>query len=608
MLGLVERSPPPLPKSGGGLDVSRRRVEQEVAALESQLEGLHDLITQGGVAPGASGRADVSTLIGEARRLREKLQDKRHELARVERRLSRERRLEQPRGSAKNGTATPSEESPTSMWKRAFAPRTRGQLSPRQRAVLKVYESATFTSREERKEFHQAAQDLLRRDENVRREAVMRVGQWQNPAALSLLAIVADDPSERVRLTALNALASRQDPQSAGTLRRFLTDRHAACRAAAVRGLGSLGLDRVRDTEWLQALEDRDDSVRRTAAVVLGWNRGDPNVPRAVYAALTLALRDESEAVRVAAVESLASLGQERGVFPLLLTAEDPSVAVRRAGRQAVLRLVDEDIEVICSEVEPEARVRTLRAWWARSRPDCILRLATSATPVRERVVSDAFESVPVPADLTPPRVPSAPDLRQPEPFDELDEEPVPAAAPSWTAHAPSEVPESEPPPMPRAASAAPSSAPAPALPVDDVPPSERVVAAPSRVASAVPQPAVAPAAAAAPSAPSQDNEVDVDAMLGDAVGLGIAAEAAVADELADAEGEEFESLFGDEGGLDGAGPDLGLIADASDAKPTGVRAVPTPPPEADGDDAGVFDGLLDEGAEPGRSAGGGRR
>jgi hypothetical protein len=148
---------------------------------------------------------------------------------------------------------------------------------------------------------------------------------------------------------------------------------------------------------------------------------------------------------------------------------------------------------------------------------------------------------------------------------------------------------------------------------------SEPVAAPPKRPDEPVAKPAAATAdASAAPAeqpAVAEDGEIDVAAMLGDGIDLGLPGtdgeNVLAQDELADAEGEEFESLFGeDEAGLDAAGPDLGAVAEADAPRTPGIRAVPTPQPESEPEDegAGMFDGLLDDDAEPGRSAGGGQR
>jgi HEAT repeat protein len=83
------------------------------------------------------------------------------------------------------------------------------------------------------------AEGLLSENADVRREALVRIGERRRPA-IPLLMLGADDLDERVRLAALGGLASQKRAVVVELFRRFLTDKSSALRLAALRGLASI--------------------------------------------------------------------------------------------------------------------------------------------------------------------------------------------------------------------------------------------------------------------------------------------------------------------------------------------------------------------------------
>src|SRR5512145_2255532 len=112
------------PPHGGGqraladrdLGVLREQVEREVQVLEARLEKLHAIIIRGDSRPvqkAGTATPTIGALIARTGRLREELQEKRYELARLERRIEREQRLHTH--AAVQSKAAPSEPAP-SIW------------------------------------------------------------------------------------------------------------------------------------------------------------------------------------------------------------------------------------------------------------------------------------------------------------------------------------------------------------------------------------------------------------------------------------------------------------------------------------------------------------
>jgi len=397
----------------------QRRVKVEVRDLEAQLDRLHASITTGVVPPDAESTATTSALdtwILRSRELRERLQDKRSELARLQRTMAREDRL-----SSKD--VPRSKRAPEDEW-RPPPPRSNEKFSPslsseRRRALVKALRTliASLKQHSARRAVKRAARSLLDADADDRRAAVALLGGLDTPAVFDVLLVMAEDPSEPVRLATLNALAGLRRTAAAAVFRRFLGAESAPLRLAALRGLASLDASRLHGSELVAGIEDEDAGVRKAAAAILGWQQIEGAISQRVLASLTYALSDGAESVRLASVEALGAVGGQRAVFSLMRTLADPSEDVRAAGRRALRSIVGDEVEVIGAGLPLEERVEALRHWWKGARVQLVGQPAQNVPfdepalrdqPAPQRAASVAPRQVEAPVAAAPPEPASA--------------------------------------------------------------------------------------------------------------------------------------------------------------------------------------------------------
>jgi hypothetical protein len=300
------------------------------------------------------------------RQMRDQIQEKRGELSRIDRAIARERQLrgtsaDEPR-PAHPTTPTPPETASSSG--------SRAKASPAPipgRAALNALRSVKFTDRAEYLLVQGLAEGLTSDDAEVRRRAVVKLGARPQPV-VSLLLLAADDPEDTVRLAALGTLTGQRHPALAGLFRRFLRDKNAGLRLAALRGLASIDDPQLTHSDLAAALEDGDAGVRRVAASVLSWHREEAKMPLKTMHALGLALYDEDEAVRVSAAEALGTAGDDRTVLALIRSVGDPSDAVSKAAQRSLRTLVGGEIDSVAQGAPGGERVEALKAWWRGAR------------------------------------------------------------------------------------------------------------------------------------------------------------------------------------------------------------------------------------------------
>ncbi len=158
-------------------------------------------------------------------------------------------------------------------------------------------------------------------DPTRRRAALQIVGKLAYPEATDLMTAAMSDPNERIRDTAIGALASLTDPRAFTALLGASGSPTAGARAAAMRALGrSTGAAAV---ALRAGVRDEDAWVRYYACQALG------NL--AVYEALddVIGLIDDPAGqVRVAAIEAIAKLGDGRStaVMDTACRSVDPDI------------------------------------------------------------------------------------------------------------------------------------------------------------------------------------------------------------------------------------------------------------------------------------------
>jgi HEAT repeat protein len=360
----VTRPPP----ATSDFDRMGRELRAEVERLETELQRLHATITSGAVSQGKEGSAPtLEGLIKQSRQLRERIHEKRQDLARVERHIARERRLRpEPLKEAAEAPAPKPRRKKTarSLLRAARDVPELADSAGRRTAVERAIREASFAGRSERLAFEREAEGLFDEDPDVRREAVTRIGKQRTALAFDLMLATSGDPNPRVRRAAVNALLGFGDRRAIRVYRQFLRDADAPLRLAALRGLGGFE-DELPGAELVDAVDDADATIRRTAAAMLGTRPA-----KGALAALLLALRDDDDAVRMAAAESLGTLSEHRAVLSLIRALADESDNVRVATRHALAAILNEDVcETVAGDAaNDEERVAKLKTWWKSAR------------------------------------------------------------------------------------------------------------------------------------------------------------------------------------------------------------------------------------------------
>jgi HEAT repeat protein len=140
--------------------------------------------------------------------------------------------------------------------------------------------------------------------------------------------------------TALGELAAEQGPQSVAAAEALdhlvvaLGDADPVVRAAAVRGLGGLGVGAAL-TPILGAVADESAQVQAAAAQALPVLLGDLD-PETANGILLNALDDRSTTIRAEAVACLGEVGTRTAILPLLGALDDSAGPVRAAASTAV--------------------------------------------------------------------------------------------------------------------------------------------------------------------------------------------------------------------------------------------------------------------------------
>jgi len=234
------------------------------------------------------------------------------------------------------------------------------------------------------------------------------------PSSCPALLEAARDPSLQVATAALERLQTLGGPREAAVLRerllsvdvalvaayartlKVLRDEHAtaaACaglaepsqarRQAAAIALRELTDERSRPA-LLDALSDPAASVRRTSLEALARLAPDPRTERACARALA----DRDDAVRAAAVRTLASIATSPGLLLRPLTS-DPSTTVRRQVARAGTTLADETLWILSGDEHADVRAELLRTLRRHPRaqltPQVIAALSDVSWHVRHR-------------------------------------------------------------------------------------------------------------------------------------------------------------------------------------------------------------------------------
>jgi HEAT repeat protein len=185
---------------------------------------------------------------------------------------------------------------------------------------------------------------LKDKDARVRVNAALALFQVDGrTAGLPVLQQALADTAPHLREQACAALAVlgvKAAPASA-LLLKTMRDGEARVRALCAEALGNLPESAKVQTRLTEALSDKDEEVRLSAARALWKNRGAPGEPGKLVELVTAGLESDKPAVRKRAAQVLGEFGAgARAAVPGLLQAlRDREGAVREAAAAALRRI-----------------------------------------------------------------------------------------------------------------------------------------------------------------------------------------------------------------------------------------------------------------------------
>jgi len=223
----------------------------------------------------------------------------------------------------------------------------------------------------------------------VRSRAALALGKIGEPKAIQPLLHALKDPETEVRIAACLALGSFKDPSTFDDITNvLLDDPKIEVRQAAARALGNTGhpaalpylLEALHDSYWwyereyaavdllhaiekmngaaidplIKALEDREGTVRKFAATLLG-KLGDPSA----IEPLSMTLYDMHHDVGRAAAESLAKFGAS-AIDVLIEALSHPEMWIRIHSVSALSRIKNPRVASALLEMlnDPEREVK----------------------------------------------------------------------------------------------------------------------------------------------------------------------------------------------------------------------------------------------------------
>ncbi len=220
------------------------------------------------------------------------------------------------------------------------------------------------SSQTERAILQEAVRDLRGTDSLVKTAAIRALGRLSHRRGAPALIDAYDDPSEAVRSECIIALAQLREPAAASVFKTALfQDASSRVRLAAVRGvyqLGGLGAAPA----ITKALKDTSPTIRRRAAVCLGWLDA-----RTDAGALLPLFRDGDANVRAAAVEAVGTLRFRSAIPGLIKALEDKDPRVRQRANHSLQRITG----MSCGTAPPGRAAayrkiaRKWQGWWSVS-------------------------------------------------------------------------------------------------------------------------------------------------------------------------------------------------------------------------------------------------
>ncbi|MGE5373637.1 MAG: HEAT repeat domain-containing protein [Bacteroidota bacterium] len=195
-------------------------------------------------------------------------------------------------------------------------------------------------------------------EDEVRIAACLALGQFRNPSTFDDIAtVLLDDPKIEVRQAAARALGNTQNPGALPYLMEALCDSFWWYEREAGTGDLLLAIEmmgKVAVEPLIRALQDREGTVRKFAAILLG-KLGDP---RAIEP-LSMSLYDMHHEVRKASAESLAMFGG-RSIEVLSEALRHPEMWIRIHAMMGLSRIQDPRVAPLLVQMlkDPEREVQ----------------------------------------------------------------------------------------------------------------------------------------------------------------------------------------------------------------------------------------------------------
>jgi len=153
------------------------------------------------------------------------------------------------------------------------------------------------------------------------------------------------DKDEEVRINAALALGEAKNRKAVEPLIETLKDESRKVRESAALALGVIGDERA--IKPLLEILKKDDEIRWAAAKALGWIGEPVGKNKMVIEALIGALRDKNEEVGEAAAWALGRIGDARAVDPLIDALEDDDENVRKAAAKALNSIASKSPDIV---------------------------------------------------------------------------------------------------------------------------------------------------------------------------------------------------------------------------------------------------------------------
>ena len=206
------------------------------------------------------------------------------------------------------------------------------------------------------------------KDVNVSRAAISALGSIGGKVGTAALKTLSENPDHPARVWITAALFLSGDKASGKAFKGLLTDESVVVRRDAVSALASLkGLET--QPLYLQALEDKDAAVRKTAREVLKKSK-DPKVSQALKNALALEVDDLVPKLRnsrtvMAASNQLVALGVD--VVPLLMErlATEETARGQDGVARTIFGLRSKKETTVALKAGLKSKTKVVRGWSA---------------------------------------------------------------------------------------------------------------------------------------------------------------------------------------------------------------------------------------------------